>query len=486
MTETDKPPIDPPPYCETLGSTSSTAAEPLPAEPPPYSIQAEPVKLRKWPQANSMGVELFLLFGSSFATSMLFYNENESYYASPALFFLAIGVGALCHRGLRYWTPRRSYRQTEITFFYLGAVIFMLWPGDVKALVYARFFTGFGTGLCYAELLNKMGEIASAQHRGRVVSCVGVIHVGMMLLGAAMMRHDNHRAMPDMASRSSGVIIFLVAFVAQFWVFNFKIESPIYWLQEGKVTEAIQSLMQFRQKNQEVDVLEEVKDLQDMLIEDQVLNHKIFSEGNSKPMILVVMTRVISALMFNYPFTILRASIVSYWFSEEYDYYAFGLVAIPSIRLLATLVPTLILDTFGRRKTFICSATLCGTIAIAMGIFLYIKANLGLITIACVAFELLSGIAFPAVSDLYTAEAFPIVKKANAIGYAIAIEQCLQAAMVVPFVLWRDSTSIPIFDFWYVPLVCGNVILAVGVFSWKILPETNRLSLRNARRLFKT
>lgn len=131
-----------------------------------------------------------------------------------------------------------------------------------------------------------------------------------------------------------------------------------------------------------------------------------------------------------------------------------------------------------RIKFYLVSTGICSVILFSMAyllnpLFDYDENNL--VIVLGFAFQIFSGLALGIVSNIYSTEVFNTKTKPLAIAAISSLEFLLQIFLVVSFFYYDHQLT----DLMYY----SAVIAAFGLLVFKV-PDTSRLSLRNARNKF--
>lgn len=438
--------------------------------------------IRNKPQGNSMAVEIILLISSSCVAGLIFYVPNDKEILSPALYFGLFAVAALIYPYVRSTLPRKGYRQMEILFFYVASACFLIWPDDPYAIGAGRALVGFGTGLIYVEFMYKTAEVCIPRFRGMIGGSTGIVYMGCFMHGTAVAMSDSGTQL----YRYIGGFVLMYALMAQIFIFVYAIESPVYYLQRNDVQNATRAMMRLRTEDHMTwEIQRDIKDFQEMLQEDSELDWNIFTQKNMKPLLAILGTRIISVLMVNVPFAFLRASLVDLILfnndpSVEKIMY-FGAFTLTTVRMLGPFFFLFTVDVIGRKKILISSTISSSFIAILLGTLMNFDINDTFYVILCLLYEFLSSFGFPGVCDVFTLEAFPTTKKAGSIGFVLAVEQVLQAVLLIVFQAMRKDKIYHVNDYWLIPIISGVLCLVIGIASWMKLWETKQTTYREAR-----
>jgi Sugar (and other) transporter len=253
-------------------------------------------------------------------------------------------------------------------------------------------------------------------------------------------------------------------------------ESPVFFIQRGRFEEAKGVMLKLRNETAETsDIRHDYKDLKAMVAEDEKLNGSIFQDGNLKPLMTITAVEVLSALTFNYPLNLVRVAL-----SHPAQVLSTHL-SISGVRSLVGFFSLLTFDLVPRRSYF----KISGMGSIVTLVFLTICSTIDESTwwlpVAVLLFDAMAGMAIPQLTDIFSAEAFPLTKKLDSLIFSKSVESLLQAGLVLamtgvnngPVMRLAVLTSFSV-------LIAGFVI-----FLTSRLPETLNKSIRQTRDLFR-
>lgn len=357
-----------------------------------------------------------------------------------------------------------------------SAVLLITIPQFYFTVFYARIIAGVGHGLAYVVLIQHFGETTEPSQRGRIGTSIHLFLLkGGIISGTAVITFFSAEGRMDINRVLGGCSLFLSLCACLMTIVFFQ-ESPLNLIQRGKEDEALQTLIFLRrEQNETPKILESFEELKSMHAEDKLRTAGIFSEGNGKPLIVVILLRLMFVLTYNYGIKFIHVTITKN--SKARIDYTFIL------NLVHTFTVVFVLFTIdkGRRKHFLISAIGTSTVLILFGSLR--AANLlndFLVFIMFVSFEFVSAVGIGLLSHIYSTEAFSTMKKPGSVAFTSCLEYCLQ----IMFVVWVENVVYSeIFDA-ILLLSSGIIIIIATIYLFFNLPETKNLSLRQTRNLF--
>lgn len=362
-------------------------------------------------------------------------------------------------------------------FVSVSAVLMILYPLLFYAIFLARFTAGFGHGLAYVTVVHHFGEICDQRVRGRVGTSLHLFLLkGGFISGPAIMEFLSLQNRMD-PNRFLGMFSFGFSFVAILMTIVFYKESPVTLIESGRESDAIKTMILLRGETEETsEITKSFKELKAMVVQDKLSKSSIFEGGNLRPLTIVLLLRVAFVLSFNHALKNFHIYITHN--SKNFIDYSFVL------NLVHTLTTVAVMFTIdaGKRKHFFLSSSATSVILGVFGSFRtteYANSDL-LVFIMFVLFELFSAIGLGLTAHIYSTEAFPTVKKSA----SIAITSIFEFVLQIVFIVWLEN---PIFIYSFdvtLLLTCGFLMSIVSSSLFFFLPETDKISIVQARTKF--
>lgn len=250
-------------------------------------------------------------------------------------------------------------------------------------------------------------------------------------------------------------------------------ESPVFLLRKCNSTEAINVMIKLRSERRETaEIRKELSDFDQMIKEDMV-SLKIFDRNNCRSLLLVIMLKLIYVASFNMPLNLiwLEAAETEFYDGEK----DFSGIWLSGCRLTTITVMSFLIDV-KRIKIYLLSS---GASSIILWLLAYSLLTLGggfdqskLIAALALSFQCFSGIAVGSLADIYLTEAFNSRQKPLSIAIVLSIEFLLQIFMVSSFFYLEISLIFLV--------ALSGLLMPFGLFAF-LIPDTSRISLRNAR-----
>lgn len=354
----------------------------------------------------------------------------------------------------------------------------MAQPESIYYIFPARIIAGLSHGIVYPTLLIHASEVAIPRMRGMVVSLVNFcIIVGVFNLSSSIMPvhvTKSHEIDPTRTIGLNGLICIVTGILLAIF---FNRESPVFLIRKYRDQEAVNIMVRLRSESHEtVDISRDFNEFKVMVMEDSKSNLNIFDRNNRWPLLVVMMMKIIFVASFNMPLNLIMLEAVE---TELYD----GVNDISGMCLSGTrwivMLGMLFVIDFKRTKFYMISAGCSGFIVLLL---LYVIESSGggfdestIIAILAFIFQAFSGIAVGSLADVYATEAFDTKKKPMSIAFVSIIEFLLQIFMVSTFFYYEIQLK----------LLMGvtGVAMLVG-FLFYVVPDTSKMSLRNARNKF--
>ncbi|XP_052872916.1 uncharacterized protein LOC128278269 [Anopheles cruzii] len=440
------------------------------------------------PQSNALGSGILTLLTTSSYLAATLYNSNvrhqewtfghskSAIMATLLLFHATAVVGLLAAYFLLERYPKRQINYVMITLVTVASIVATAVPHNLYAITVVRCLAGLAHGLALPLVLIHGGEILLKELRGVIMAAVNFCMVCGVLLGAVLYTVDTE---PLDAHRLIGIVGLCYMLMAVFLNYFVCYESPVFLVQRKRDADAIQSMMKLRNESSETwEIRNELTEIKAMLAEDEQTSTSIFRDGNLRPLVLLGMAKVASVLSFNYAVNSIKLYVIDV--ALKSDSYSIATVVLLSIRSLIGLAGIFAVDLVGRRALVLvsCVSTALAMIAMAIAYLAtdHLSADVGMaIFFAC---EVGASLGITFVPDVLCSEAFNTRKKALSIVAVQALEQVLHVIIFAITFDWnfRDQDR-----YGGTLLVAGLPMLVVAYALYRKLPETTKMSIRQAR-----
>ncbi|KFB52408.1 AGAP010943-PA-like protein [Anopheles sinensis] len=365
-----------------------------------------------------------------------------------------------------------------MSFVVVGSVVVIAVPHSVIAIAFARSLMGLAHGMAYLVVLIHGGEIVIKELRGMIMGAVSYCVVTGVLLGGVLIsvRYD----VIDQY-RFIGIIGLVYMLLAVFLNQMLCYESPVFLVQRNLDGEAIRSMMKLRNESTETwQIRNELTEIKTMLSEDETTSRSIWSDGNFRPLVLLALTKVASVLSFNFAVNMVKVNVVDHMVEIEDSEVSLSVTILMSIRLVVGMVAMFTIDVLGRRALQLVSIVSTAFILIAIGIA-YLAADsiphdVGMaIFFAC---EVGASLGLTLVPDVLCSEAFNTKKKVCSIATVQILEHVLHILIFAITFKWNFTVD----DRYGATLLAAGVpLLPIAYVLYQKLPETSKMSIRQAR-----
>jgi hypothetical protein len=324
-------------------------------------------------------------------------------------------------------------------------------------------------------LVQHYGEIAMDTIRGRMGTAIFLfILKGGIVSAPAVINFFSVEGRMDI-NRFLGIFNLVFSLLAIAITIIFYKESPLTLIRKDKEDEALKAMLLLRNEAEETpEIAETLDEFRAMAAEEKHLNERIFREGNSKPLVIVLLLKLAFVLSFNYAMKTVHFDLTK---NASFNYNFI-------LNLIHTFAVVFVLFTIdkGRRIHFMISGFGTSLVLIVFGA---LRAKTlahtdFLIFLMFVAFEFFSALGIGLTAVTYSTEAFCSPKKPASIAFTGVVESCLQ----ILFVIWAENVVYSnVFDV-VLLLFSGSILGLISVFLLCKLPETSNISLRSARNKF--
>lgn len=363
----------------------------------------------------------------------------------------------------------------------ISGILFIALPHSYYAILFGRIFAGFGHGLAYVAVITHGSELLTPRIRGMALASVHFCMItGIFVLisfGLAYPPYqtnnffDTHRIM--------GLMSIIYSIMALATVYFFTKESPVWYLLRKQERDALLTMIRLHSESQETwKIRNEFNELKTMVSEDENTSSNIFADGNSRPLILILLMKFMYFLSFNFLMNIMRYSSTILFVDYPHNYV---FIAAYGIRFMAALVALFVIDTLGRKKIFVLSSGGASLTLLLFGIFFEIYKDSTINGIFLLIYESFCGLGFGLVIDVYLGEAFNTLKKARSIAFTSILEYSLQILIII---IAANLTRITNVTFTAMSITFAILMLLITIFLYRVLPETAKMSIRQTRNEF--
>lgn len=348
---------------------------------------------------------------------------------------------------------------------------------NAAVLIIARTLAGIAHGLSYVTGICHASENTVKEYRGTLLSCFHFMVLMSVFTVAALIPLEIEPSV-DMANFNMliGGLCLLYAVLGLACIPCMTFESVVYLIQRQQYREAINNMMRLRQESQETwEIKNDFDEMKLMVAEDLRTKRSILKDGNTRPFILILLTKFVLALGFNYALNMIRVDAIVPVTTEMWS----G-VTLYGVRATFLTVCIFLVDIYGRRKLFAVSTLGSGVALVLYGI-LYLTVDHQIVqSLPIFLFEVFASFGMLHIPDVMMAEAFPITKKILSMTIATVMEHTLQILIIaVTYQMSVASYLVPVvFTF-------GVLLAVLAVFLYLNLPETRVMSLRQARSEFR-
>lgn len=365
-------------------------------------------------------------------------------------------------------------------FFAASAIVMTVLPDVYYIILLARTLAGLAHGLCYLTVIVHGSEIMVAKLRGMVLTSLNFCIISSVLVAGAHTMAFKENSQTMNAIVYVGITGCIYAVMAVIFIPIFTKETPVTFIRKKRNDLALKMMIRLRNESHETwSIRNEFNELETMVSEDEQVNGGIFREGNFRPITLTTLLKVGYVLSFNYPLNVVRLSLPTLFREGSTDY---TVIVLMSIRMCVAMVILFTIDK-GRKIHFLISSGGCAFVLILFGTIILaidFEEQTWLYAILQLCYEIFSGIGMGLVADVYSSEAFNIMKKPSSIAFTTSVEFILHIVLIaftidiVPTIAYKTS----------VLLVCGFSMLLITIFLHKKLPETAKMPIRQTRNEF--
>ena len=354
------------------------------------------------------------------------------------------------------------------------AWIIIIFSNSFAFLCFGRVVCGIGTSGCVSGMSIYMGEIAEKKIRG-MLSIFAVIFSDCGIFVVA--------AMGAYFSYNTINLVALFVPVLHVITFIFMPESPYFYLMQGRDNEAVEGMMRLRGlKNPKVlqPEIEEIKlGLSEIKNSERNSLKQLFCKGKNLKALAIVSCSVFASLSSGFMAMLAYAQ-------EIFSYSGFSVnpaqsfMILISVKIIADLAATQLIERIGRRFLFLSSGVSCAILLLVVGIFFFCKyrlqADVSLFSwlplVSLISFQITSALGIGSIPFILMAEFFSIEVKKSAVPCTYIFISFVSFSTELLFPLATGSFGIYV-SFWIFATCCfvGTITL------FCIQPETKGKSL---------
>lgn len=357
-----------------------------------------------------------------------------------------------------------------MALYIIGGTILSIFPVPIVSIFIARVIFGYCFGLTYLTMIAKCGEISSLWNRGTLISCIQLSFTLGIFIFTMLNAFYKNEILMNLNRIIAGVTIAIAVFS---YILNYclGVESPVFLFQNDKYSEAINLMKKLRNEEHESrDTRYEYEELRLMTLEDSLEGSSIFYQ---KTFYFILLLKTLVTLTFTNPINFARIFLASKYISNI-NAVAVQSVLLISVRILTTIFPIVTMDSFGRRIHILWTARLTTLILIVMGILAII--DTWSIVIFLFIYEAVTGFGMHATVDTFSSEIFSTKKKGIGLSFLVCVESIIHLLLSVLAIQVNMS------DFYY--LIMFFTAIFTLLMGFMEIPETRRLTLREARKRF--
>ncbi|XP_055598507.1 uncharacterized protein LOC129748064 [Uranotaenia lowii] len=445
------------------------------------------------PQSNTLAGGIMTLMVTGMIVGSTIFNMDLQYQPwtfdhsdrvillTQISFYMAAIVGTIAGFFLVERHNKKAISRVYLVLAGVGCLLLIILPDHIASVAFARVLLGLAHGLAYLVVLIHAGETSIKELRGlNTVAVNYCLMIGVVTHGSlSPMAASAEEIAPNRIIGIIGTVyIIFGGLLSQFLTY----ESPVFLIQRGRDGEAIQSMIKLRNESTETwEIRNDYTEFKTMLAEDEDTSRSIFQDGNLRPLTLLILCKLATVLSFNTGLNLVRLHILNTLFGLE-DY-SLSAVSVLTIRLTVGTVFLFVIDKFGRRAAITASSFSCGMVMVIMGI-VYLVAdsiNRDIAIAIMLSYEVVASAGITFVPDVYCSEAFSTKKKAASVAVVQIVENVLQLAIVCIVSSWNfQDASL----YGGVMMVCGVPLLVITGVFYRYLPETTKMSIRQARTEF--
>ncbi|KAG4067418.1 hypothetical protein HA402_009655 [Bradysia odoriphaga] len=363
----------------------------------------------------------------------------------------------------------------------ISSLIFIIWYDEHIAIIVGRCIAGFGHGIVYLTTVIHVSENAAKEVRGMVVSLINVtIFLGIATSATILVTVSYEPGDQFNSDRIIGIIGLILSALSVVCTIFMDIESVAYLLVRNKDDEALECMKDLRcETNETWRLTDDIQELHSMVQEDESHGRNIFTEGNSKPLALMIVLFFVGMLTNNYLVNIILFNFLA--LALDWPNFLYSPLILASVRAATSLIMIFFSDVIGRKiHLTVTGVTLFITIVIAIVVF-FTAPDLWVVGAFAILFQVFVAIGIDPIQHIYLSEAFATSKKPVSIACVMAVENALQILFIGMYFIRAISSA----DTYILVASCIFLICVMIILLLLVLPETKGSSLKEARDEFR-
>lgn len=185
----------------------------------------------------------------------------------------------------------------------ISGVLYIAWFNDYIAILIGRLIGGFVHGILYMTIVSHYAENSVAQMRGRIVSNIGIVLNGSAVLFTLFNYFDWEifNMESSYSVRLIGIFVLLFAVLGLILNYFLTVESVQFLMDRDQKHEAITILMKLRNETplESKIISREIQQIEQMINLAHGENQNIFKDENIRPLIAIIIVKVIAFLANN-------------------------------------------------------------------------------------------------------------------------------------------------------------------------------------------
>ncbi|EEF32204.1 sugar transporter, putative [Ricinus communis] len=363
-----------------------------------------------------------------------------------------------------------------------ASLVFLLGAGlssgaqNLPMLIIGRILLGVGVGFGNEAVPLFLSEIAPVHQRGAVnilfqlLVTVGILFANLVNYGTAKLHPYGYRVSLGLAGLPA-VFLFFGSLIIT--------DTPTSLIERGKEDEGIQALENIRDLS-DVDIeFKQIQSACDVSRQVKTPFWNVFKRPSRPPLVIGILMQVfqqftgINAIMFYAPVLFQTVG-----FKDDASLLSSVITGI--VNVLSTSVSVYAVDKFGRRKLLLQACVQMFISQVAIGLILLLK-----LTASGSLSKLLAGIVVGLVclyvmsfawswgplGWLIPSETFPLETRTYGFAFAVSSNMLCTFIIAQAFLSMMCSMQACIFFFF------AGCILVMGLFVWKLLPETKNVPI---------
>lgn len=359
-----------------------------------------------------------------------------------------------------------------------------IWYLNVQGSLQAKSINIFplsGHGIVYLTTLIHVSENAAKEVRGMVVSIINVmIFLGIATSATILVIVSYEPGDHFNSDRIIGIIGLILSVLSVVCTIFLNRESVAYLLVRNKDDEALDCMKDLRCETSETWRLDDdIQELHAMVLEDERHGRNIFTEGNSKPLALMIVLFFLGMLTNNYLLNIILFNFLG--LAIGWPNFLYAPLILASARTITSIFMIFFSDVIGRKiHLTITGVTLFIIVFVAIIVF-FTSPHIWIFGAFAILYQVLVAIGVDPIQHIYLSEAFATAKKPISIACVMAVENALQIFFIGMYFIRAISSA----DTYMLVASCIFLVCVMTVMLLLVLPETKGSSLKEARDEFR-